>query len=84
MINYRIVKVKNPKGIEGTDYFAGRAVKTSDYTFKEIRKYYDRKMAEGKAYGVVANAIKFKLLLRMFAVIKRGTPFVRKPDFIYS
>ena len=51
---------------------------------KEIRKYYDRKMAEGKAYGVVANAIKFKLLLRMFAVIKRGTPFVRKPDFIYS
>ena len=51
---------------------------------KEIRKYYDRKMAEGKAFGVVANAIKFKLLLRMFAVIKRGTPFVRKPDFIYS
>ena len=51
---------------------------------KEIRKYYERKIAEGKAYGVVANAIKFKLLLRMFAVIKRGTPFVRKPDFIYS
>ena len=51
---------------------------------KEIRKYYDRKMAEGKAFGVVANAIKFKLLLRMFAVIKRGTSFVRKPDFIYS
>ena len=51
---------------------------------KEIRKYYERKMAEGKAYGIVANAIKFKLLLRMFAVIKRGTPFVRKPDFIYS
>lgn len=51
---------------------------------KEIRKYYDRKMAEGKAFGIVANAIKFKLLLRMFAVIKRGTPFVRKPDFIYQ
>lgn len=51
---------------------------------KEIRRYYDRKIAEGKAYGVVANAIKFKLLLRMFAVIKRRTPFVRKPDFIYQ
>ncbi len=51
---------------------------------KEIRKYYDRKIAEGKAFGIVANAIKFKLLLRMFAVIKRGTPFVRKPDFIYQ
>ena len=51
---------------------------------KEIRKYYERKKAEGKAFGVVANAIKVKLLLRMFAVIKRGPPFVRKPDFIYS
>ena len=51
---------------------------------KEIRKYYDRKIAEGKAFGIVANAIKFKLLLRMFVVIKRGTPFVRKPDFIYQ
>ena len=50
---------------------------------KEIKHYYERKMAEGKAYGVVANAIKFKLLLRMFAVIKRGTPFVRKPEFIF-
>ena len=49
-----------------------------------IKKYYERKMAEGKAYGVVANAIKFKLLLRMFAVIKRQTPFVRKPDFIFN
>ena len=51
---------------------------------KEIRKYYDRKMAEGKVYGIVANTIKFKLLLRIFAVIKRGTSFVKKPDFIYS
>ena len=49
---------------------------------KEIRKYYERKIAEGKAYGVVANAIKFKLLLRMFAVIKRGTPFVKKADHL--
>lgn len=60
------------------------AVRTCINHDKEIRKYYDRKMAEGKAFGIVANAIKFKLLLRMFAVIKRGTPFVRKPDFIYQ
>ena len=60
------------------------AVKTCLNHDKEIIKYYDRKRAEGKAHGVVANAVKFKLLLRMFAVIKRGTPFVRKPDFIYS
>lgn len=49
---------------------------------KEIKKYYERKIAEGKAYGVVANAIKFKLLLRMFAVIKRQSPFVRKPTYL--
>ena len=60
------------------------AVRTCINHDKEIRKYYDRKMAEGKAFGIIANAIKFKLLLRMFAVIKRGTPFVRKPDFIYQ
>ena len=35
-INYKIVKIKNPKGIEGTNYYAGKFVKTSDYTFKEI------------------------------------------------
>ena len=39
-------------------------------------------MAEGKAYGVVANAIKFKLLLRMFAVIKRGKAFWRKAEHL--
>ena len=35
-INYRIVKVKNPKGIEGVTYLAGKAVKSSDYTYKEL------------------------------------------------
>lgn len=29
-----------------------------------------------KCGGIVLNAIKFKLVLRMFAVIKRGTPYV--------
>ena len=43
---------------------------------KEIKTYYERKIKEGKAYGVVLNAIKFKLVCRMFAVIKRGTPYV--------
>ncbi len=42
----------------------------------EIREYYKRKMAEGKAYGTVLNAVKFKLVERMFAVVNRGTPFV--------
>lgn len=42
----------------------------------ETAAYYNRKTAEGKHFGVVLNAIKFKLVTRMFAVVKRGTPYV--------
>ena len=30
------MKTRNPKGVEGTDYFHGRAVKTSDYDFEDL------------------------------------------------
>lgn len=43
----------------------------------ELKKYYKRKEEEGKEHGVIMNAVKFKLILRVFAVIKRGTPYVR-------
>lgn len=43
---------------------------------KEMKEYYQRKTKEGKAHGVVLNAVKFKLVCRMFAVVRRGTPFV--------
>ena len=35
-INYAVMKTRNPKVIEGTDYFHGRAVKTSDYDFEDL------------------------------------------------
>ena len=35
-ITYKVVKVKNPKGAADVDYYAGRAVKTSDYSFDEL------------------------------------------------
>ena len=41
-----------------------------------IRSYWLRKKAEGKHSGIIMNAIKFKLVLRMFAVVKRGKPYV--------
>ena len=41
-----------------------------------IKAYWERKKAEGKCTGIVLNAIKFKLVLRMFAVIKRQQPYV--------
>jgi len=42
----------------------------------EIKQYYHRKLEEGKHKMVVMNAIKNKLVSRVFAVVKRGTPFV--------
>lgn len=43
----------------------------------EIRNYYKRKTSEGKAHKLVVNAISCKLVNRVFAVVKRGTPFVQ-------
>ena len=40
-------------------------------------RYYNRKKEEGKESGVVLNAIKNKLIQRVFAVVKRGTPYVK-------
>ena len=36
MITYAVKKTKNPKGIEGTNYYAGRAIKTGEYTFDDL------------------------------------------------
>ena len=43
----------------------------------ELKIYYKRKREEGKAHGTVINAVKFKIIARAFAVIKRQTPFVK-------
>ena len=43
----------------------------------EIAKYYKRKKEEGKKAGVVLNAVKNKLIQRVFSVIKRQTPYVK-------
>jgi len=43
----------------------------------ELKIYYKRKREEGKAHGTVINAVKFKQIARVFAVIKRQTPFVK-------
>jgi len=42
----------------------------------EIKQYYDRKLKEGKPPMLILNAIKNKLIARMFAVIKRQSPYV--------
>lgn len=42
----------------------------------QLHAYYERKRAEGKSHGCVMNAVKFKLICRMFAVTGRQTPYV--------
>lgn len=42
----------------------------------ELHEYYNRRRLEGKSHGSVMNAVKFKLVLRVFAVIKRDSPFI--------
>ena len=42
----------------------------------QLRAYYERKRAQGKSHGCVMNAVKFKLICRMFAVVKRQSAYV--------
>jgi transposase len=43
---------------------------------KEIRTYYQRRVAEGKSKMSTMNIVRNKILHRVFAVVNRGTPFV--------
>ena len=44
----------------------------------ELKEYFIRKVKEGKNKMLVINAIRNKLVHRMFAVIKRQTPYLRE------
>lgn len=48
----------------------------------EISMYYKKKREEGKRAGVVLNAIKNKLIQRVFAVVKRQTPYVKLMNYV--
>lgn len=41
----------------------------------DLQRYYERKTREGKPKMSVSNAVRNKLIHRMYAVIKRGTPY---------
>lgn len=43
----------------------------------QIKAYHNRKMKEGKHHMCVKNAIANKIVLRIFAVVKRDEPFVK-------
>jgi transposase len=48
---------------------------------KELKAYYERKVAEGKAKMLVVNNVRCKLLARTFAVINRKTSFINTFKF---
>ncbi|MFT6811185.1 MAG: transposase [Saprospiraceae bacterium] len=43
----------------------------------DIANYYKRKTSEGKRAGIVLNAVKNKLIHRVFCVVQRKTPYVK-------
>jgi len=43
----------------------------------EISWYYNRKVGQGKEKGIVLNAVKNKLIHRVFSVVQRQTPYVK-------
>ena len=68
----------------GVSHFANRKLKTLLHLCamsalrwdKETKAYYERKLAEGKSKMSVINAIRNKLVLRIFAVIRDQRPYV--------
>lgn len=47
------------------------------YWDSQLKKYYDRKRAEGKDHQLIINTIRCKLVNRVFAVVKRQIPYVK-------
>jgi len=52
-----------------------QAAKTAIQHDPELRAYAERKL-KNKEYGLVLNNVKFKLILRMFSLVKRGEKYV--------
>jgi transposase len=45
---------------------------------KELKEYYSKRIAAGKSKMSSINVVRNKLIYRMFAVVKRGTPFEKE------
>lgn len=67
------------KALKKLLHMAAMAAISSD---KELRAFFERKVAEGKNKMLVLNAIRNKLLHRLLAVIKRNTPFQSEYELV--
>lgn len=50
----------------------------------ELQEYYLRKVAEGKNKMSVINAVRNKLILRIFSVVKRNEPYRKNYQFSFA
>jgi len=57
------------------------AALTAKKTDMQIKNYYDRKLNEGKNPMLILNNIRNKLVARIFATVKRQTPYVFTMQF---
>jgi transposase len=53
------------------------AAKASVAHDPEMKAYYQRRAALGKHHMAILNEVKFKLILRMFAVVNKGEVYVK-------
>lgn len=71
------------RGRIGTSNFANMKLKSTLHMaavsatryVPDIKQYYERKIAEGKHKMTIINAIRNKLIQRIMAIVKRGTPY---------
>jgi len=54
------------------------AARTAIQHDKELKAFYERRLAMGKTKNSTINIVRNKIILRMFAVINRQTPFVEQ------
>src|SRR5215211_1996220 len=53
------------------------AAKASVQHDPEMKTYYERRLGIGKKHMAIMNEVKFKLVLRMFAVVNKGEVYVK-------
>lgn len=53
------------------------AAKASVQHDPQMREYYERRLTLGKRHMSIMNEVKFKLVLRMFAVVNKGEVYVK-------
>lgn len=71
--NHRVSKIANKK----MRSLISNGVLAAVQHDPAIKQYYQRLKQKNKPHGVIWNNIKNKLIARVFATIKRGTPYVK-------